>query len=336
MNLADTIEEIRQQIINVLFEDNTCEQVQHTLQRIYFLLESMLSVFDDGKDGRASTGICITPATAASCLLSYRRTFAYWQALKLALEGFPPEQEIKLVYPGCGPFATLVLPVLFAVFPRRLNITFIDYHQSALDSLQQRILAIGNPHIKCQFICGDATGWQPNTGIDILILECMLKGLDDEGQVSLVNHFSPFLNPQTCLIPQEIEVKANWIDMPAELSYCQAQCDNGKLPEAKQLRQYRVAIGDVFKLDKTTYQKVRGNQIACSELNWVERPDSHYHFALTMRLRLLADIWLEEYADGITSPFLPKIQQADDKCAKSNLSGYYHTGLHPGFVFNLT
>ena len=180
------------------------------------------------------------------------------------------------------------------------------------------------------------TGWQPNTGIDILILECMLKGLDDEGQVSLVNHFSPFLNPQASLIPQEIEVKANWINMPAEVSYCQAQCDSGKLPEAKQLRRYRVAIGDVFKLDRTTYQHANGGKISCPGLSWIERPDVDYHFALTMRLRLLADIWLEEYADGITSPFLPKIQQANDKCAKSNLSGYYKTGLHPGFVFKVT
>lgn len=333
-NLTDKQHQIKTLIAAVLNENPSGGRLKLMTQEIYHLMETTVSL-GDGVNSRSSTGLCLTPINAANCMLGYRRTLAYWRALLLALESFSSEQPITLVYPGCGPLATLVLPILFSVYPHKVNITFIDYHQSALDHLQRQILTMDNAQIECRFICADATQWLPDSDIDILILECMLKGLDDEGHVSIVNHFAPFLTPDASLIPEEIEVKAMWIDMSAEAAYCQAQHDGGKLPKAEQLKQYRVPICDVFKLERDTYQKVDDNQIPCVDLVWVNQPGSNYHFSLTMRLKLLNNIWLEEYADGITMPFFPELIKNSDNEIFSNLSGYYQLGGKPGFVFNV-
>lgn len=332
--LTDKEYQIKALLADILNNKVPEGQLKSTIQKIYQSIEIEGSLGDD-ISSRASSGLCISPANAANCIKGYRRTLAYWRALQLALENYSLEQPITLVYPGCGPLATLVLPILFAVYPHKMNITFIDYHQSALEHLQQQILATNNVQIECRFICADATKWQPDSDIDILILECMLKGLDDEGHVGIVNHFSPFLKPNASLIPEEIEVKAAWVNMPAESVYCQREYDDDKLPDAEQLKQFRMPICDVFKLDRNTYQKVNNNQIPCLDLVWIDKPSSTYHFALTMRLKLLNNTWLEEYADGITMPFFPELIQSNDREIVSSLSGYYQLGENPGFVFNI-
>ncbi len=77
-------------------------------------------------------GVAINPQAAAFCIMDYQRSVVFirgvYSAIKTARRRFEG-QSIKILYAGCGPFATLLLPLLTKFQPGELDIFFLDIHQ---------------------------------------------------------------------------------------------------------------------------------------------------------------------------------------------------------------
>ncbi len=336
MALSDLKEALPKYIEDVLDTSSNTTQKEHDLNKIHDQLShiSSTSLINNSATETSGQGICIAPKTAARCIKSAPRTLAYWRALKATLARQQHKKTIHIIYPGCGPFASLVLPLLAGHLNAQVKITFIDYHQAALNHLEQLIDYLGKDHMVADMICAEASTWQPSKNFDVLILECMLNGLQREGHVALVNHFAPFLVEDGQLLPGQIDIHANWIDASGELEYVQQQCFSKQKLNGTEITKFRRAIGTVFKLDRHTYLKA-GHQkktIRANSLNILERPDASYHFALCTRLLFIDNIRLHEYEDGITHPYYPAL--ASQPAGGDILDVAYQTGAQPGFIFN--
>lgn len=281
-------------------------------------------------------GICIAPADAAHCLKSVHRTIAYWQALRASLEQQSHKKDIRIIYPGCGPFASLVLPLLTGYLNIGVKVYFIDYHAPALTHLKNLIDYFGAHDLVADIICAEATEWQPTSTVDIVILECMLNGLEREGQVALTNHFSPFLTQGGQLIPDHIDITANWIHATEELNYIQQKLSYRQKIDIEKLANFRHPIGEIFRLSRHSHLGFNDDKkiINAKTIIIDDIPDRHYHFALCTQLSFTHRIHLREYDDGITYPYYPNVDIHRRRGNKIDIN--YRLGKHPGFSFDNT
>ena len=69
----------------------------------------------DAGDVLLASGVAINPNAAAHCVNDYRRSVVFirgvYAAIRLARRQFAPA-PLRILYAGCGPYATLLLPLL--------------------------------------------------------------------------------------------------------------------------------------------------------------------------------------------------------------------------------
>ena len=89
-------------------------------------------------DSLLPQGVAINPQAAAFCIKDYTRTVIFIRGVHAAiatLQARLPQQPIRILYAGCGPFATLLLPLLTRFKATELDITLLDIHQRSLNSV---------------------------------------------------------------------------------------------------------------------------------------------------------------------------------------------------------
>ncbi|HCY84426.1 MAG TPA: hypothetical protein DHV36_04755 [Desulfobacteraceae bacterium] len=285
-------------------------------------------------EGRSwsSNGILISPRAAARCFQGGPRTVKYLRAVYRALQHPGDGEFLDVVYPGCGPYGTLVVPLLPLFSDAKIRITFIDVHQASIDHLEKIISSMGLSRVQCRFRCMNAMDYLPENKIDLLVLECLIQGLRDEGQVAITTHLSPYLAQSGRLIPRQIIVRANWIDPVAELSYVHQCRRAGADIDPLALAQFRIPVGKLLSLDRHTHQRLDSEpaQIHLPEFRLPEKQRQGQVLGLCTTLDLDAEFRLDEYEDGITHPCYPSY--SGELSPGTLLKLVYKTGSRPGFV----
>lgn len=85
------------------------------------------------------TGKAISPSSAAHCLLELKRTAIFLRGIKQAIE-FKIDGStdlVRILYAGCGPYATLVTPLLHYFLTDRISVTFFGCKCSILKCSQK-------------------------------------------------------------------------------------------------------------------------------------------------------------------------------------------------------
>lgn len=155
-------------------------------------------------------GVAINPQAAAFCIMDYQRSVVFirgvYSAIKTARRRFEG-QSIKILYAGCGPFATLLLPLLTKFQPGELDIFFLDIHQCSLDSVKQLIQHFDLGHHTIQTLQADACDYQHDSELHLVIAETMQKSLEQEPQFAVTANLAPQLADHGIFIPERIEVE---------------------------------------------------------------------------------------------------------------------------------
>ena len=161
------------------------------------------------EDSFLDDGVAINPQAAAFCIKDYQRSVVFIRgvnaAINVARERFP-DSAIKILYAGCGPFATLLLPLLVKYKPNELDIYLLDIHQQSLDSVSELVNYFGFNGHAITLIQGDACSYQHTTPLNLIIAETMQKSLEQEPQFAVTANLAPQLYPQGIFIPEKIEV----------------------------------------------------------------------------------------------------------------------------------
>jgi hypothetical protein len=158
-------------------------------------------------------GVAISPHMAALCLLDPLRTVQFLRgihaAIHEAMHRFPAER-IHIVYAGCGPYATLLLPLTTQFSSDQIALTLIDIHKPSIEGVKCLIAALGVAPYVVQCIQANAITYRhpAEMPLHMVVSETMQTGLAREPQFAIMRNFLPQLAENGLFIPESIVVDA--------------------------------------------------------------------------------------------------------------------------------
>lgn len=196
----------------ILNSGNTQDEID-TTHELGLFYKNILNSFNINASSteftHVSGGVALSPQHAMDCLEDGVRTSRFlkgiYQALKKSKQSHNTD-PVVIVYAGCGPLATLLVPLLVHFEANQFKITLVDIHEESILSVKKIIEHIGLTDFDIQFEICDATKYVPHSKIDVLITETMDKGLTSEPQVSISEHLCQYLSPQGILLPKRISL----------------------------------------------------------------------------------------------------------------------------------
>ncbi|WP_053422672.1 hypothetical protein [Rheinheimera sp. KL1] len=305
------------------------------------------------------TGLVMSPDQCIHTIQDDLRVRAFWRAIDKALTERKQQKCIYLLYPACGPFAPLLLPLLSyyktqgLYSPAQLKIILLDVQQGATESVAAVVRDLELSEFVESIVCADACQYFPPHSIDLLVLEAMQHGLSREGHLAIARHLTKFLSQDGDMLPQQVKVQAVVSQGQQEfIEQWKGQEDLRAENMDPGLLQMRVVLGDVLTINRESLQQLKELHLdqftTLIEANTITIPQlpvqmKHPLLLLTTELQLYQDEVLREYDSGITHPlpdlcvcidFVPSESRSGDLLVKSGdrIKFYYRQNGLPGFL----
>lgn len=205
------LEQIKESLELLLNCDSEVFKMKVGVDNLYQLFSTITDIdinkLGDG-DIMLPSGKAISPSGAAHCLLEMKRTTVFLRGIKQAIDKKINEskQKISILYAGCGPYATLITPLLTIYKPEQLCVTLLDINEISLNSSECLINYLGFNKYIDRFILADASVYEIEKHYDIVISETMQSGLKNEPQVAIMQNLIPQLSNTSIFIPEEITI----------------------------------------------------------------------------------------------------------------------------------
>lgn len=158
-------------------------------------------------------GKALAPVWAAHCIHDFMRTRVFLRAVlravRVARQRFPGA-PVHVLYAGCGPFASLVLPLIPLLGKNEAVFTLLEVSPPSLGFLEKTVAAFGvSPCIR-EIVQADATTYRvdPSAPVHVLVAEMMQAGLQQEPQAAAMLNLVPQLAPGGIAVPECITVHA--------------------------------------------------------------------------------------------------------------------------------
>ena len=256
-----------------------------------------------------ASGIAISPVEAAQCTTDYLRTTrfikAVYASLKELIQRFP-NQRLRVLYAGCGPYATLVLPILPFFSPKQLELVFLDVHSSSLESARLLVTQLGFAHYNISFAEIDAITYMNERGFHLIITETMFQGLIREPQVAITEHLRSQLLPKGIFIPEEIKLDVACTFFSKE-PYLKSDMHAFAFPDEELLQiPKRWPLGGIFSISsKTDFRKLTRNTPSQIESVYYTIPydvNNYPDVCIFTQLRIFGTTYLHPSESLITNP----------------------------------
>jgi hypothetical protein len=206
-----------------------------------------------------AAGLAISPVKAALCVREPLRTIVFIRGLAAAIEQERrPDRPVRVLYAGCGPLATLALPLMTLFDPDAVSFTLVDIHAASLDSARALVGHLGLETHVAGYVLADACSLRldPAALPDVIVSETMNAALRSEPQVAIMRHLA-MQAPLALLVPESVTVEACLLRLSKELS---PPRDDGGAQQAP--RRERVELGPVFHLDAAAIRAWSGMDAA--------------------------------------------------------------------------
>jgi hypothetical protein len=260
-------------------------------------------------------GVAINPQAAAFCVKDYLRSVVFIRGLNAAIHTAQQRfknQPIKIIYAGCGPFATLMLPLLCIFEPRQLELHLLDVHQRSLDSVSLLLDHFGLNNHLVKTIKADACYYQHPETLQLIVAETMQKSLEQEPQFTVTQNLAPQLCAQGIFIPEKIEVELCLAHLQDELDLFKR--DNRIDPEAliRTGRRYPLSCLLALKPEQAsaefkqaTHNPVSGKYELAHQLIEIPATEglSNYDVLIFTRIQVFGHYTLNDYDSEISLPY---------------------------------
>ena len=209
----------------ILDETSSPEALQNALSAFVQLCSDVTGIVPDpsfdawAEDSLLDNGVAINPNAAAHCAKDYLRSTVFIRGVYAAIQVLKsrfPETPLEILYAGCGPFATLLLPILGKFAVGELNLNLLDIHQRSIDSVELLLTHFGLNAHTVRTIKGDACHYKHVQKVHLVVAETMQKSLEQEPQFAVTANLAPQLCPDGIFIPQQIEVALCLADLKHE------------------------------------------------------------------------------------------------------------------------
>ncbi|WP_419148722.1 hypothetical protein [Pseudoalteromonas 'SMAR'] len=308
----------------------------------------------------SATGLIMSPHNCKHTIKDIYRIQGYARGIDKAIRGMlKNKKQIRLVYPACGPFAPLLLPLLsyyqhHQLFTeQQIQVVLVDAHPGAVIALNQLVNDLNLESFVADIAEADATQYQPEGAIDLLVLEAMQHGFTKEGQLSIAKHLVQFLALDGWLIPQNVSVKGMMVLGETEFNQQWKQAEYSHSEHMSQAAlQDRVELGEILNINKSTLLNMQELElqdgIKVIPANQIVLPTgiadmSQRIFAVYADVETFAQEKVGQYDSGITHPkpdtsvyidLKPKDIEHTHFVANSGdtVQFYYQLSGLPGFV----
>ncbi|QXP59828.1 hypothetical protein [Olleya sp. HaHaR_3_96] len=174
------------------------------------ICEQDLDVEEGKKDIALSNGKALGTFWAALCLDDLLRTRQFIRGINKAIEDKRKEdkKQIHILYAGTGPFATLILPIIFRYLKEDIKYTLLEVNPFTFKILQNIISKLELEDFDIDLINSDATKFKIDSKNqpDIIISETMQNALAKEQQVPIFLNLMEQVTFDTIFIPEKIEL----------------------------------------------------------------------------------------------------------------------------------
>lgn len=300
-----------------------------------------LAVFRErgGADVPTLSGIAISSLDAAQCTTDYLRTTRFIKGIHAALSELIrrfPDQRLRILYAGCGPYATLLLPVLPFFSAAQLELVLLDINTCSLESVSKLFRQLKYDHA-VDFVEADATTFKGKDNFHLIVTETMFKALIREPQVAITEHLRLQLVENGIFIPEEIKLDlacTSFADEPILKSSMdpsvQTEWDLPPAPE-------RLLLGRLFSIsgdtDFETLTLGTSSHIESEYYKITKEMNNYPDVCIYTLLRIFGTIYLHPSESLITNPH----------CVASlaNMRDYSHFKLNynyqgvPGWTYQL-
>ncbi|EMY6773711.1 hypothetical protein ABCL22_000096 [Vibrio alginolyticus] len=308
----------------------------------------------------STSGLVMSPLNCKHTIKDVYRIKGFACGINKAIQHMlANKSQVKVLYPACGPFAPLLLPLLAhykqsdRISAEQLQVTLVDIHPGAIKALNQLIADLDIADYIEALVEEDATQFSPTQTFDLLILEAMQHGFSREGFLSIAKHLVQYLHIQGEMIPNQVSVRAMVVIGETEFNqqwekaeyahsnHCQPEAidDRIDLGEILNVNKAMLLRSEIFELDGGI-KMLQGNTIELPK----DVPDMAKRIlAIYSHIDTYGDAMVGQYDSGITHPkpdmtfyvdAKPKAVEHHYFEAKGGdkVSFYYQlTGL-PGFV----
>ena len=174
----------------------------------------------DQEDIFLDSGKALAPIDAARCVNDMARTSKYLRGLKegieVAMRRF--DEPVNVLYAGCGPYATLAIPLMTCFLPGDVKFTFMDINERSLNTAKIVIKELGLADYVDDYLLCDAVTYEPpeEKPIHLVVTETMQRAFDKEPQVALTLNLARRLAEGGIFIPERITISACLAHMGSE------------------------------------------------------------------------------------------------------------------------
>lgn len=250
----------------------------------FFNLYFALSLKDSDYNTEIITqgGIAISLKEAALCVDDKLRTVRFIKGIYAAMKELTlrfPSEKINILYAGCGPFATLIIPLLPYLTPDKVTITLLEINPKSIDLIKQWLTLPELKHYDINVINCDASTYNKpdHTSLHLIISETMFNGLVREPQLAITANLAPQLHPNGILIPESIDLSLAYSCFSKEpfLKHeypVYEGIEDGKIGN----HHHGIIIDQLFKLDKINNfsNRIRSTPACIYTSKWYVTPIS--------------------------------------------------------------
>jgi hypothetical protein len=333
----------------ILDETSSAEELRGALDAFVLLCSGVTKIRPDpsfdawAEDSLLDNGVAINPQAAAHCAVDYERSVVFIRGVYAAINALRlrfPDDPLEILYAGCGPFATLLLPLLGKFPPGAFKLNLLDFHQRSLDSVQLLLAHFEFRGHTVQTIKGDACHYKHAGKLHLVIAETMQKSLEQEPQFAVTANLAPQLWATGVFIPQRIDVVLCLADLEQEKKLLGQSRKTGGNDLEKGAERHPLATVctlcpekafDQMQLARTNSGKM-GPQleptiIVIPGMAGIARLDA----ALFTRICVFEQYWLKDYESQITLPL--KCHELLPLVGGERYRVTYQLGGYPKFNF---
>lgn len=333
----------------ILDETSSPEELREALDAFVLVCSEVTNIRPDpsfdawAEDSLLDNGVAINPQAAAHCAVDYERSVVFIRGVYAAINALRlrfPDTRLEILYAGCGPFATLLLPLLGKLPPGELKVYLLDCHQRSLDSVKLLLTHFGLCTHSVQTIKSDACNYKHPGKLHLVIAETMQKSLEQEPQFAVTANLAPQLWPSGVFIPQRIDVALELADLEHERDLFDKSQKNGRVDLEKGAKRYPLArvctlsperAFDQMRLAQTNSDKT-GPQLEPTIVVIPGMIDiARFDAALFTRICVFEEYRLKDYESQITLPL--KCHELLPLVGGERYRVSYQLGSYPRFSF---
>ncbi|WP_316632394.1 hypothetical protein [uncultured Flavobacterium sp.] len=296
-------------IVQSIITSNTVDEHTKCARNLSGFYEKIATINHfENNETHVKGGIALSSSGAADCVDDYLRTVYFikgvYKALIKLCNDFP-ERSINILYAGCGPYATLILPLLPLFNKDRIKAILLDINAASIESVHHILAVVGLNDYSIQLIETDAITYDKpqDFTIDLAISETMHYALTREPQVAITQNIVSQLPSHGILIPEEIRIDLAYTFFDYEPSLKNA-IDEVKGRDELQPYPHSVFVDRLFTINKELFGTQSQNLSFKSD--FYKLPDdfsNHPDVSIFTEIKIFEDIELKTAESYITNPY---------------------------------